>query len=114
MVVSTPDYRPAGLQDTYDWVELENAGTESIRLSSYCLSDRPGRADRLPLPDITLAPGERTLIFCTGKTVPDTGIYPALGLGLDAVEDWLYLTESDGALADYCALRGIPKGGSYG
>ena len=114
VVVSNLDYRPAGLRDSYDWVELENTGTESVCLSSYCLSDRPGQEGCLPLPDITLAPGERTLLFCTGKNAPDTGIYPSLGLGLDAVEDWLYLTESDGAPVDYCALRGIPKGGSYG
>lgn len=46
------------------WVELYNAGTSSVNLSSYKLSVDPDAAGAYPLPSHTLAPGAYVVIYC--------------------------------------------------
>ena len=53
-----------------DWVELYNAGTESVSLSDLFLSNDPGDRLKWQLPSITLAAGERTVILCSGSSAP--------------------------------------------
>jgi hypothetical protein len=59
--------------DYDDWVELYNRGSEPVDLSDYFLSDDPAEPQRFALPDVSLAPGSFTLIWCDsdGKQGPD-------------------------------------------
>lgn len=45
-----------------DWFELENSSDERVSLSGWTVSDKPGR-EGSPLPELTLDPGDRALIF---------------------------------------------------
>ena len=54
-----------------DWVELYNSGNENISLAELYISNDLGDRMKWQLPDITLAPGERTLVRCSGSTAPD-------------------------------------------
>jgi hypothetical protein len=53
--------------DRSDWIELRNAGTQSVNLSGWSLSDDPGRPRQWLFPDMTLAPGSYLLVFASGK-----------------------------------------------
>lgn len=53
--------------DAPDWIELHNAGAESVSLDGWYLSDDPESPARWRIPDITLAPGEYRVIFASGK-----------------------------------------------
>lgn len=62
----------AGLRDadgdSPDWIELYNAGTESVSLDGCDLSDVGGARARGWIPDLTLAPGEYTSFSPPAKT----------------------------------------------
>jgi len=49
-----------------DWVELTNMGSTEVSLDGMYLSDDPADKAMWKLEGITLAPGERTVIFCSG------------------------------------------------
>ena len=53
--------------DFSDWLELTNTGSAVCDLTGYWLSDDPDAPYRWALPALTLAPGERAVIFCSGK-----------------------------------------------
>ena len=50
-----------------DWVELENTGSETVSLKGWYLSDKEDQLYLWPFPDVSLAPGERLLVFASGK-----------------------------------------------
>lgn len=60
-----------GLQDAdgepHDWIELHNAGTETVSLEGWYLSDDPAKPVRWRFPAAEIAPGEYKIIFASGK-----------------------------------------------
>lgn len=50
-----------------DWIELYNAGTESVSLEGWYLSDSVEKLARWALPDVALDPGEYLTVFASGK-----------------------------------------------
>lgn len=97
-----------------DWVELKNISDEPVELSDYYVSDEV--SDRLlwQLPEQILEPGELFLIMCSEEEslLGSAPLCPAFSLNSTA--DRVYLSRSDGSLADYVSLRDIPYGGSFG
>src|SRR5690606_30925369 len=54
--------------NTYqDWVELYNAGPTSVNLNGYGLTDDPSAPYKWVLPNVTLAPGQYRIVFCSDK-----------------------------------------------
>ena len=53
--------------DHPDWVELYNAGTDTVFLLGYSLSDEQDEPDKWTFPNVFLPPGEFLLVFCSGK-----------------------------------------------
>lgn len=51
----------------YDWIELTNAGSEAVDLAGYFLSDREDKPLLWALPEGTLQPGERIVVFASGE-----------------------------------------------
>lgn len=47
-----------------DWVEIYNAGNESVNLQGLFLSDDLNQTTQWPLPDVTLAAGDFLLVWC--------------------------------------------------
>lgn len=52
--------------DFSDWVELYNAGSETIALKDFRISDNPEQ-NGWKFPDVSIAPGEYMLVFCSNK-----------------------------------------------
>lgn len=107
---STYLYGPYG--NTSDWVELYNAGSATINLSDYCLSDSSDLG-KYALPDKTLAPGKYIVIMLseTGKNLPKG--YDSLPFNLSASGDKLYLTKAD-ALIDYVVIPELSGDDAWG
>jgi hypothetical protein len=53
--------------DSSDWVELLNVGSADAALKGYGLSDDPSEPLRWLLPDVTLPPTGRLLVWLSGK-----------------------------------------------
>ncbi len=53
--------------DSSDWVELENLGAEAVNLEGYAISDDSSDPRRWVFPAVTIDPGERILVWCSGK-----------------------------------------------
>lgn len=56
--------------DESDWFEILNNGSAEINLYKYQISDGLGSFKKWMLPPIKLSPGERILIFASGKNIP--------------------------------------------
>ena len=54
--------------DYPDWIELENLSDSRIDIRRYYLTDDPRTPNKFRLPSFTLAPGDRVIIFASGKT----------------------------------------------
>jgi len=53
--------------DTSDWIELYNAGTASVNLKGYGLSDKKAELLKWVFPDFQFKPGNFLLVFASGK-----------------------------------------------
>jgi len=53
--------------DSSDWIELWNHGATTVDLRGWCLSDDRDQPRKWGLPDTTLFPNERLLIWASGK-----------------------------------------------
>ena len=60
-------YAPTG-GAYYDWVEVYNNGSEAVSLKGWGLTDDTEKPLKWKFPDITLAPGQYTLVYCSGLT----------------------------------------------
>jgi len=100
--------------ETYDWVEILNVSDESVELSDYYLSDDGDELLRWRFPKKKLAPGGRTVVWCSGDESLSTAVNAHVGFSLNASSEDLYLTRGDGELMDYVFLRNIPTDGSMG
>jgi hypothetical protein len=53
--------------DFPDWIELFNAGPDTVSLLNYTLTDKVSNPAKWAFPDVKLAPGQFKTIFCSGK-----------------------------------------------
>ncbi len=53
--------------DFSDWVELYNSGETAVELAGWYLSDDHSETMKWAIPEIILQPGQRIVIFCSGR-----------------------------------------------
>lgn len=53
--------------DFPDWIELYNAGPDTVSLLDYALSDDLADPTKWTFPNVSLLPGEFKIVFCSGK-----------------------------------------------
>ena len=73
-----------------DWIELRNDGEESQELGGFWLSDDSLTWNKWQFPAVTLAPGERLLVFCSGKEGRDGELHASFSLSGDGETLTLY------------------------
>lgn len=71
-----------GVTDNYgeheDWVELYNAGTTTLSLEGYFLSDDPAEPEKWQFPaGIVIEPGEHLIVFCSDRNEYSMGFIHA-------------------------------------
>jgi len=53
--------------DYPDWIELYNAGTDTVSLLNYSLTDDLANPSKWTFPNVQLLPGAFKVVFCSGK-----------------------------------------------
>ena len=99
----------------YDWVELKNTSTASIRLAEYSLSNDPDNPGKFQLPDVLLAPGETYIVICSGNTALTDKRFVHASFSLSRAESWVYLSRTvDGRCLDFLRIYDVPYQHSVG
>ena len=83
--------------DYSDWIELYNAGNQTVSLEGWYLSDKAEKPSRWRLPAVSLAPGETLVIWASGKDKTAGELHTNFSL---APGETVTLTMPIGALAD--------------
>ena len=112
-VVANDSFKPAGMREACDWVEVKNSSKTAIALGGYTLSDKSGEV-KWTFPEQNLGPGEILLICCHNDAGGSIGSALNTGFSLSASGEQLFLRDSSGALVDYMALHDLTEGGSMG
>lgn len=103
----------AGEREYCDWVEIKNISDKPVQLSDYWLSDDDDELMMYNLPQWELAPGQCYIVTCDDTEGSFANVYPNSGFGLSAEGESLYLSCGEDVV-DFCSLRAIPYGCSYG
>lgn len=79
-----------------DWIELYNAGDETVNLAGYSLTDSPGQLTQWRFPSTNLPPRRFLLVFASGRnrTLPGASLHT--NFKLDAAGEYLALVDPDG------------------
>ena len=84
-----------------DWIELFNEGLSFVDLTGWQLSDDPDEWDKWALPPMSLAPGERVVVFASGR---DIGSIDHWECPADDGDTWRYLLPTQPLSADWRTL----------
>ncbi len=82
--------------DSPDWIEIFNAGDESLNLEGWYLTDDPGQLTRWRFPDTELPPDGYLVVFASGAASPDPAGNLHVGFRLRAAGEYLALVRPDG------------------
>ncbi len=94
-----------------DWVELYNAGSDTVSLDGLYLSDDPLQPLRWPLPDLAIPPSGYLLVWCDDD--PEQGLLHA-PFKLSASGEAVVVTASDGRTVDQVVFGPQTTDVSYG
>ncbi|MBO4836115.1 MAG: lamin tail domain-containing protein [Clostridia bacterium] len=99
-----------------DWCEIWNAGTETVDISGWGLSDNINWPRKWQFPEGTVIwPGEHKLVMLDGRNTVDTqGAMHASYRLVRAGGETLTLSDSSGTILDKLYLPEIPTDYSYG
>ena len=82
-----------------DWIELHNVSDQRVSLAGWYLSDNPQKTDKWEFPDLELQPGQRIVLYCSGRdTLQDGQIHTSFSLS--ASGETLILSSFLGLSAD--------------
>lgn len=81
-----------------DWLELYNNSNEYTSLANYFLSDDISAPQKWELPNISLAPQARLLVFASGKDEYGSSFHT--NFKLSASGEWLLLYKEDEGIVD--------------
>lgn len=99
--------------DTRDWIELYNSGSETVQLTGYYLSDSKNDSSKWQFGSGSIAAGEYFIVFASGKDRPM--VYPPhtnFKLSQSGEKIWLY--DSDKILIDSMTVPFVSTNMSYG
>ncbi len=87
-----------------DWIELYNAGNDTVDLNGWYLSDDESDLTKWPFPSTTLDSDSFLLVYCDGENMVDVdgGIHTSFSLS--RFGETLCLTSSSGVMVDKIVL----------
>jgi hypothetical protein len=81
-----------------DWIELYNAGDQSVNLAGYTLTDDPQELEKWSFPSKNLAPGEYLVVFASGNNSADAAGNLHTNFALSAGGEYLALAAPNGTI----------------
>ncbi len=101
--------------DAEDWFEVHNRSDNPINLQNWFVGRRDQRRSGWKFPETTLIPGERLVVFASGKnrSQPDSEWHTDFVLPRGGVTLWLRPPDS-GQFSDVINVPAVPRGSSYG
>lgn len=100
--------------DYQDWVELYNAGTSTVNLSGYGLTDDPLLPYKWTFPDVSIAKGEYLIIWCSDKNKIIPGSPLHTNFKISSGGEPITLTNAAGDIVDFVPATAITQNTSYG
>ena len=97
-----------------DWVELYNNGPASVNLDGYGLSDNPAVPFKWVFPNVTMAPGDYLLIYCSDKNRTVAGQPLHTNWKISAGGETITLTHADGTTVDAAPPASLNPNISWG
>ncbi len=96
-----------------DWIEFHNAGSQTLDLTGYGLSDNLGRPRKWIFPQVSLKPGQYLLVYASGLTDHDPAEIHA-SFRLAKAGENLVLTSPAGTILSQLEIPTIPQDLSWG
>ena len=103
---------PDAFDEFSDWVELLNQGSEPVDLTGWFLSDDFVEPQKWKFPKTEIQPGERLLVFCSGRDICGEGELHT-NFSLSAGGEELILSAYPGAAVDQVQFGEAPENTSY-
>lgn len=97
--------------DTPDWIELYNYGSEPVDLGGMSISDKPTEPNKWIFPNITLEPDQYLTLWASGKDIRERPIYRTL---ITEGDTWKYLLPTDSLFLSWTSLGYDDASWSYG
>lgn len=105
-------YLPHNGGEYYDWIELYNNTSETIKLSDYCLTTNTDTMCMYKLPDKELKKGGYYVVMASGDTNLSTSKYKHANFNISDTQS-VYITKSNDVI-DSLVIHNVPKGYSIG
>ena len=90
-----------------DWIEIYNAGDQSINLEGYSLTDNASRPTKFIFPSQNLPAGGYVVVFAGDDTNPSTGNDLYTGFGLSSSGEYLGLYDTSGSVVSEFSAGGV-------
>ena len=90
----------SALTDSPDWIELHNAGTASVDLTGYGLSDDSKQPFLYTFPETVIQPGEYLIVYLQYLTDDPLSSLAAETFSLNSDGENVFLSKPDGSVAD--------------
>ncbi|MFN8166583.1 MAG: CotH kinase family protein [Bacteroidia bacterium] len=100
-----------------DWIELYNAGSSSVNIGGYYLSDRINQPTKWQIPAGTTLAANATILFFADGRNEATGIYYHTNFKLSQTKipsEQIVLADNSGAIIDQLYITTLQKHHSYG
>ena len=95
--------------DRVDWIEITNFGAEPVALADWCLTDNFRKPARWRFPDVHLSPGQRLIVFASGKNRRDPARPLHTNFKLNDRGEYLALVKPDGQTIAHEFLPKYPR-----
>ena len=96
----------------YDWIELYNNSSKTIKLSDYCLTTNINTVCMYKLPNVDLKKGEYYVVMASGEENLSNDKYKHANFKISDNES-IYLTQHN-TIIDSIYMANVPKGYSMG
>ena len=98
--------------EAHDWIELFNAGPDTVALAGFGLSDNANDPMKWVFPAVYMAPNSYLLVWCSSKNRSQSSLHTNFNISASGEE--LMLTHVNGLRLDSIGPLALPTDVSYG
>ncbi|MBL0103055.1 MAG: CotH kinase family protein [Bacteroidetes bacterium] len=99
-------------QDYSDWIEIYNAGSSSVNLSGYALSDTPDTLQKWFFPPTLIGPNSFKLIWCSGKNLTTPNLHT--NFTISSLGKTIFISDASGNVIDNVSVPALSADVVYG